>query len=63
MPSAHLKNGNDSIAGDKAFDFSGAESFLTLDLGMSASNKTRDDPDWVVAAISGFIFIFQLQIS
>lgn len=31
MPSVHLKNGNDSVAGDKAFDFSGAESFLTLD--------------------------------
>lgn len=26
------------------------------------SNKKRDDPDWVMDAISGFIFIFQLQI-
>lgn len=65
MQSVHLKNGNDSVAGHRAFDFCSGESFAVSEsqgLGMSASNKTLDDPDWGMDAISGFIVIFQLQI-
>lgn len=29
-----------------------------LCLGTSASNKNQDDPDWVMDAISGCVFIF-----
>lgn len=64
MQSVHLKNGNDSVAGAKPLT-SAVESRSDSEsrrLGTSASNKKRDDPDWVMDAISGFIFIFQLQI-
>lgn len=59
-----LKMEMTAIAGGEAFDFC---SGVILDsdslrLGMSAASKKQDDPDWVMDAISGFIFIFRLHI-